>query len=138
MKNQSTMKVTIITPDYVAFEGEASFLAVRASDGDLGIMPNHAPLLAALEIWPMKLVIPDKGDSEFAVFGGFMDVNADGVTIVTPNYELPEAIDKERAERAKKRAEERLADKSTTVDHARAKLALRRALTRLDIVSRRK
>lgn len=40
---------------------------MRASDGDLGIMPNHAPLLAALEIWPMKLVIPDKGDSEFAV-----------------------------------------------------------------------
>lgn len=68
-----------------------------------------------------------------ANFGGFLEIKDNSVTIVTPNCELPEDIDVERAKRAKARAEERLHSKSADIDFDRARLALQRSLLRLDI-----
>lgn len=104
----NTIAVEIITPDETAYTDNVTFLLARASDGDIGILPGHEPLAAALSVWPVKVRRPDGEDHLIAVFGGFMEVTPKKITLITPYCELPEAIDVERAERAKTRAEKRL------------------------------
>lgn len=133
MSSVSTMRLNVITPDRIVFSDDVRFVVVRAGSGDLGILPNHSPLVATLRIWPMKIELPNGDKHELAVFGGFMEVNANEVNIVTPNCELPEAIDLDRAKRAKERAERRLADKNTDIDIQRAQHALQRAMVRINV-----
>lgn len=129
------MKVVVITPDATPVSGTATFLAGRAVDGTFGILPNHAPMIVALDVAPIRLDTPE-GRIELAVFGGFCDIKNNTVTIVTPDCQRGVDIDVARAERAKQRAEERLASHDEHVDMKRAKHALARALLRLDIASR--
>lgn len=133
MSSARTVRLNIITPDETVFSGEASFIVARSVGGELGILPKHAPMVAALSIWPLRVDTADGGAHYFAVFGGFMDVQPDEVTIVTPNCEVPASIDVDRAQRAKERAEKRLKERSEDIDIDRARLALARALMRLDV-----
>ncbi len=130
------IQLEVITPDEQVYSGNVRFLLARATDGDLGILPGHAPLVASLSIWPVQFDDPEGNRHAMAVFGGFMEVLPEKITIVTPNCELPEEIDVARAERAKKRAEERLASKNADIDHLRAELALKRALMRLQVTKK--
>lgn len=102
-------------------------------DGFLGVLPGHAPLLAALrtgEMWYRK-----GNEKHFAfVAGGFVEVVPDRVSILAQVAERAEDIDLARAEAAKRRAEERLARPAVTdMDFERARIALLRAITRLQI-----
>lgn len=133
MSSVSTMRLNVITPDRIVFSDDVRFVVVRAGSGNLGILPNHSPLVATLRIWPMKIELPNGDKHELAIFGGFVEVNANEVNIVTPNCELPEAIDLDRAKRAKERAERRLADKNTDIDIQRAQHALQRAMVRINV-----
>ncbi len=133
MSSVSTMRLNVITPDRIVFSDDVHFVIARTGSGDMGILPNHSPLVATLRIWPMKIEMPNGDKPELAVFGGFMEVNANEVNIVTPNCELPEAIDLDRAKRAKDRAERRLADKNTNIDIQRAQHALQRAMVRINV-----
>ena len=135
MASDNTMRVEIITPDDLAFESDAKFVLARATDGDLGILPLHAPMVAALSVWPVRIDTPGGESKKIAVFGGFMKVDPETVRIVTPHCEMAATIDLARAERAKERAESRLAARDESVDVARAEAALRRAVTRIDVVS---
>lgn len=103
----NTIAVEIITPEETAYSDSAIFLLARATDGDIGILPGHMPLVAALSTWPIKVRRPDGDEHLIAVFGGFMEVSPKKISIFTPYCELPEAIDVERAEGARKRAEDR-------------------------------
>ncbi|SUP43551.1 F0F1 ATP synthase subunit epsilon [Veillonella criceti] len=133
MSSGKTMHLNIITPDSTVYTGEVSFIVARTELGDLGILPRHANLVAALEIAPLRIDTTDGKKTYLANFGGFLEIKDNSVTIVTPNCELPEDIDVERAKRAKARAEERLHSKSADIDFDRARLALQRSLLRLDI-----
>ena len=95
------------------------FVLVRALDGDLGIMPNHAPLIASLSIWPLCY---DKGGKRqyVTVASGFLEVHDNTVTVITPASEKPEDIDVDRAKSAEKRAEDRLAAHAADIDTTRA------------------
>lgn len=128
------MKLEIITPDEVVYSGEAIFVVGRAVDGEFGILPNHAPAVFALDVASFRIDMADKTSMKVAVFGGFLEVRDNHVDIITPNCELPENIDVERARRARKRAEDRLASRDPAIDERRAKLALARALLRIRIV----
>lgn len=130
---KKTIQLEIITPDASVFQGEVDFVLVRALDGDLGIMPGHAPLLASLQIWPLICTIGNHKKNLF-VSGGFLEVNSNTVTIVTLAAEQSEQIDIKRAEEAKKRAEKRLNAKPQELDVERAQLALHRALGRIKTV----
>ena len=130
---KKTIRLEIITPDASVFQGEVDFVLVRALDGDLGIMPSHAPLLASLQIWPLSCMIENHKKNLF-VSGGFLEVNSNTVTIVTLAAELADQIDIKRAEEAKKRAEKRLNAKTQDLDVERAQLALHRALGRIKTV----
>lgn len=136
MSSESKIRVNVITPDSTVFSGDAKFVVVRTPEGELGILPRHARLVAALEMGVLR-IDPLEGESlHFANFGGFMDVTPEEINIVTPNCELPAKIDSERAERAKQRAEERLQSKREEIDFDRARLALQRAMLRIEVKSK--
>ena len=128
---EKTIRLEIITPDRLLMSAEVAMVVARAVDGDIGILPNHAPLIASLAIWPVKLKFANAPDEYVAVCGGFMEVEDNKVTILTPVGELPTDIDIKRAESAKERAEALLRRREPWVDVARAEIALKRALARL-------
>ena len=68
-------------------------MVVRTELGELGILPRHADLVAALEIAPLRIDLPDGTRQFMAIFGGFMEIKNNVITIVTPNCELPDEID---------------------------------------------
>lgn len=125
----------VITPDAAVLHEDVDFVLVRALDGDLGIMPNHAPLIASLSIWP--LYYDKDGTREcVTVAAGFLEVHGNTVTVITPASEKPEDIDIDRARKAEKRAEDRLSEHASDLDEARAQAALQRALCRLDVAQK--
>ena len=132
--------VSVVSPDSVAWEGEADSLIVPAAEGQLGILPGHAPLLAQLA--PGVLQIRDREDLKIvAVSGGFVEVYGHRVSIFAETAELGEQIDAERAHQAAEKARAALrGDAVKTPDPLAAEAALRRALVRmkaLEIARRR-
>ncbi len=129
----SKVKVSVVTPDGPVYNGEAEMVSVKGTGGELGILPNHIPLVTPLTINPIRLMNDGKTNL-VAVHGGFIEVRPDQVTILAQAAELPSNIDVERARKSKERAEERLRSaQEDKVDFVRAEMALKRAINRLDI-----
>lgn len=126
----------IVSPKDVAYRADINMLIARSTDGDLGILPNHAPLIAGLVPNAMR-VLTDEGEQLIAVSGGFMEVQPKKITILASAAELPINIDVNRAQKAYQRAKERLeafkkdAPQKRDIDMARAHAALDRAKARL-------
>ena len=118
----STIRLDIVTPERKVFSDDVEMVVTRAAEGEIGILPRHAPFVSPLGIT--------------AVSGGFMEVRPDTVTILAEAAEMSDEIDVERALAAKKRAEERLAQAHRDdIDFKRAELALRRAMNRLQVAN---
>ncbi|WP_240376152.1 F0F1 ATP synthase subunit epsilon [Bacillus piscicola] len=131
-----TINVNVVTPDGTVFDGDVDMVSVRAQSGELGILPGHIPLVAPLTIEAVRLKKGTNTDL-LSVSGGFIEVRPDKVTILAEAAEKPEEIDVDRAEQAKKRAEERLQRaKQDDTDFKRAQLSLRRATTRLKVAGK--
>lgn len=130
-----TLKVNIVTPDGPVYEADIEMVSVRAESGDLGILPGHIPTVAPLQTGAVRLK-KDAQQEEVAVTGGFLEVRPDEVNILAQAAETAEDIDVERAQAAKKRAEERLKNASEDTDLLRAELALRRAINRLNVAGK--
>ena len=125
--------LTIVTPEEVIFEDEVVSIVAPGSEGYLGILTDHAPLITALV--PGKLTVKDKGGGEsvFSLSGGFLEVSDNVATVLADAVEPEEKIDVERARQALERAKERLQTKSQEIDVARAQAALSRALNRIKV-----
>ena len=106
------------------------------SMGELGILPNHAQLITSLQPGDLR-VKSGGGEEDFFVSGGFLEVHADQVTVLADAAELGSEIDVERAEDARRRAQQRL-EQVEDADRARAQAALTRSLARLGVVERRR
>jgi F-type H+-transporting ATPase subunit epsilon len=133
------LQLEIVTPDRALAREEVDEVVVPGSEGELGILPGHTPLLATLkvgELWYRQ----GTEKHYLAVAFGFVEVLPDRVTILAQVAERPQDIDIERAERAKRRAEERLAQPATSaqsaLDFERARVALMKSLIRLQVASR--
>ena len=129
------LRLDIVTPDRVVVSTDVDYVGACGIDGQFGLMPQHAPLVSALEVGDIYY---RQGDSTTWIFvsGGFVQVADNKVTILAESAELASEIDVDRAERAKQRAEGRLSNPQADLDVARAELALRRAIMRLKIASR--
>ena len=125
--------VTVVDPEKIAWQGNASQVVLGIQDGSVGILPGHCDAVFALK--PCIARISGEDGKEFKLFlsGGIARVEGGKLTIVADSAETPEKIDKERAERAKERAQKRLNESSRGIDYERARLALMRALIRLDL-----
>ena len=125
-------RLQVITPDQTFYEGEASMVELTTTEGDIGIYKGHIHLTAIVS--PGVLHIHEEGQvREAALMSGFIEVLPDQVIIMAEVVEWPEEIDVKRAEEARIRAERRLKSQSGEVDVARAELALKRALVRLEM-----
>jgi len=132
MAEEKTQRLEIITPDRVVMSDDVRFVVAPGADGELGVLPEHAPLVTGLNIGIVRVQKEGK-ETKVAVTGGFMEVRDNRVIILADAAEREDEIDVERAKAAQKRAEERLAARSPDIDIARAELALKRALNRLKV-----
>ncbi len=121
----------VITPEQVTLRVETSSVVVPGVDGELGVLRDHAPLLAGLKPGVVTYKT-EHGAEKLVVAGGFIEVAHNVVSILAPAAEKGADIDFVRAEAAKKRAQERIAKKEG-VDMARAEAALARANARLSL-----
>ncbi len=124
--------VEIITPERVFYTGKATMIEFTTVEGDIGVYKNHIPVTTVLAPGIVTITEED-GQKKAAVHSGFAEILGDKVTLLAEIAEWPDEIDWDRAEAAKRRAEERLATKSVELDVARAELALRRALVRISL-----
>lgn len=126
-------QVEIITPDRIFHTGEATMIEFNTTAGELGVYKNHIPLTTVLAPGIVAIHRDGEEDVVAAVHSGFAEILPDKVTLLAEIAEWPDEIDKSRAEAAKARAEERLANKTEAIDIKRAEYALRKALVRIDI-----
>lgn len=131
--SEKNQRLEIVTPQKKVFSEDVKFLVAPGTDGELGILPEHTPLITSLNIGVLRIQQEGK-NIKVVVSGGFMEVRNSKVTVLATSAERAESIDVARAEAAKQRAEARLAAKGTDLDVLRAELALKRALTRLKAV----
>jgi F-type H+-transporting ATPase subunit epsilon len=131
-----TIKLEIVSVERTVFSGEVDIVIAPGHEGQLGILPQHAPLMTTLNAGEL---IARQGAEEFimAISGGFLEVRPDRVIVLADAAERAEEIDIARAEAARKRAQEQLAHPSSKDEAVMAEAALRRALARIDVAIRR-
>ena len=127
----NTFMLEIVTPEKILFKDEVEFMVAPAVDGEIGVMRNHAPLVAALKIGVLRYKDSKGSEKRVAVSGGFMEIIDNTGRILAETAELGEHIDVLRAKAAKERAERRLAQRDETINAIRAEQALKRAIARI-------
>jgi F-type H+-transporting ATPase subunit epsilon len=129
------LDLQIVTPDRLVVREQVDEVQIPGSEGYFGVLPGHTPLLAALavgELWYRK----GSERTYVAIAFGFAEVLPDGVTILAQLAERADEIDVARAEAARTRAQERLTGPQSEVDYARARNALAKSLSRIQVSSR--
>lgn len=128
-----TFHLKVITPNKIVLDEPVEQIVARSIDGEIGILPDHIPLITPLTSSPFKYW--KNGDVNVAcVLGGMMEVSKDGVTIISDHAALAEDIDAVVAEKEKEIAEAKLAQKKDKVDVQRAELELVKLLAMLEAV----
>ena len=130
-----TLTVSVVTPDGSVLEDDYEMLSCKSENGELGILPGHIPLVAPLTINAVRMK-RDNDEDLVAVNGGFLEVRPDKVTILAQSAEKASDIDVERAEKAKDRATQLLESNNPDIDVMRAKLALNRAINRINVAKK--
>jgi F-type H+-transporting ATPase subunit epsilon len=130
----ATLHLEIVTAEKTIFSGEVDQVTVPGGGGVMGVLANHAPVLSTLKPGELRVKIGNTVD-EYAIGGGFIDINNNKVTILADSAERADEIDGARAEAARKRAEEilRTQPPSDKVDVFKLEAALRRSQVRLNV-----
>ncbi len=123
----------VVTPTKTIFSGEVQSFTAPGTMGSFQVLHNHAPLLSTIGIGEVKVIDSGGKQKFFATSGGFVEVNNNKVILLAETAESAEEINKQRAEEAKKRAEERLQTKKEVINQERARAALMRAINRLKV-----
>ena len=133
------IKAEIVSQDRLVFEGDVDIVVAPGSDGEMGILPHHAPLLTTLKPGVLRVRTGSREES-FAISGGVMEVRPDIVTVLADAAERADEIDVSRAEEARRRAEESLQAglPPNSEAYLAAEAALRRSNLRLQVARRRR
>jgi F-type H+-transporting ATPase subunit epsilon len=133
----NTLKLEIVTPDARAFSDQVEMVSIPGAEGEMGIYPQHVPLMA--EIVSGELVARKDGkDILLAVGNGFVQITADRVAILTDMAARAENIDEAEAEAARQRAEARLAEKLDEEESAKVQAALAQSLAKIKVKHRQR
>lgn len=134
-----SIHLEIVTFERKVFDDHVDMVIAPGTEGVLGILPRHTPLLTSLTYGELQVKKEGEPDQFLAIGGGFMEVQPDHVVVLADAAEYAEEIDIERAEAARRRAEELLEKaRRDEIDFARAEAALRRSATRLKVAQRRR
>jgi F-type H+-transporting ATPase subunit epsilon len=132
------IRCEIVSQDRKVFEGEVDIVVAPGAEGEMGILPHHAPTLTALKTGVLK-IRRDGREEFFAISGGFMEVLPDHVIVLADAAERSDEIDLARAEEARRKAEESLKNAPReSKSFLEAEMALRRSTLRLKIAQRRR
>jgi F-type H+-transporting ATPase subunit epsilon len=126
------IQLEVVTPEKVALREAVDEVTVPGLEGELGILPDHTPLISSLRTGVLSYR-QGSDRRQLHVSGGFVEIQADRVSVLSDVAEKPEEIDLERAQRARERAEKRLASRGDDTDFDRAELKLQRALIRIQL-----
>lgn len=128
-----TFGLKIISSDRLFYEGRCRKIIIPASDGELGILPNHENMVIAVNVGDARMEVEEGVWTDIAVGAGFAEVVNNRVTILVDTAERPDEIDVRRAEEAKERAEEQLRQKQSIQEYYRTQASLARAMNRLKV-----
>lgn len=133
----SVIRLDFVSQDHMVFSGDVAEILAPGIEGQLGILPKHAPFMTILA--PGEVLVKREGepDLSFAVSGGWMEVRPDKATILARTAERSEEIDLQRAEAARARAEKLLAEAPSREERAGLQMALKRSQIRLKVGGRR-
>jgi len=129
----------IVTQERTVFNGEVKFVSLPGTEGRMGILPNHSPLLTTLGFGEVVVRDTAGGEQFFAIGGGYAEVQPDHVIVLADSAEQAEEIDVERAEQARTRAEQAMKEgvREDPDKYAQIQAALMRAQIRLDVGRKR-
>ena len=111
------LRINVVTHEGAVHDGEATFVAVPAREGEMGVLPQHTPLIAQLGIGPLRIEVKDGEDAVFAVRGGFLQVLEDHVTLLATEALHPDDIDVETLESEKAEILEKLQHPESDEDY---------------------
>jgi F-type H+-transporting ATPase subunit epsilon len=129
------LHLEIVTPERRAFVGDVDEVIVPGSEGEMGILPHHAPLISLLGQGVLRVKHGNQEEA-FAIFGGFLQVRPDRVVVLAETADMGSEIDLERAERARREAEKVIEGGLEPSDLSAARAALQRALIRIRVAER--
>ena len=132
-----SIQLEIVTPERLAYSDEVDSVVLPGSEGELGVLPHHAPLVSMLGVGELRI---RKGGAEesFAIVGGFLQVRPDKVVVMAETADLASEIDLERAQEARREAERALeSGYHEAADLAAARAQLQQALLRIRVAERR-
>jgi F-type H+-transporting ATPase subunit epsilon len=129
--SEKTFILEVVTPERIAMSEEVEFIVVPATEGELGILRNHAPILAGLKIGVLRYRTANGETHHMAISGGLMEVIDNDAKVLAETAEHGREIDLLRARAAKERAERRLAERQDQISYVRAQMALLRAIARI-------
>src|SRR4030043_69976 len=133
----ATFRLEIVTAERMIFSDDVSAVIAWGVEGQLGILPHHAPLMTMLQ--PGDLMIrKGKEEDYFAISGGFLEVRPDKVIVLADACERVDEINIARAEEAKKKAQEAMKVAPMSVEAASAEAALRRSIARLKVAEKKR
>ena len=132
----STMQVEIVSAEAAIFSGTARMFVAPGTMGELGILPQHTPLLTRIKAGECKLITEEGEEQYFFVSGGMLEVLPQGVTLLADTALRAADIDEAKALEAKERAEKMLADRKDDVDYAAAEAELLEAIAQLRTLKR--
>ena len=129
------IQLVIVTPERQLLRESVVEVTLPGADGELDILPGHAPLMTELGIGELSYRTTSGETNHLAVIRGFAEVLQDRISVLAETAEKAEEIDVERAKQALKRAEERIASAGSTseIDWDRASASLQRALVRIHV-----
>lgn len=127
-----TLQLDIVTPERVVYSEEVEMVIVPAIDGDLGVLPKHAPLITGLKVGAIRIK-KNGEETKLATSGGFIEVKPDQVNVLADAAEFPGEIDIKRAKEAKERAKRRLEQGDAHINEIRAEGAINRAVNRIKV-----
>ena len=131
----ATFRLELVTAERLVYSDDVDMVIAWGLEGQLGILPHHAPLMTMLQ--PGELIVKkDNKETYMAVSGGFLEVRPDKVIVLADACERAEEIDRTRAEEAKRQAEEIIRAPSPETETATAEAALRRSLVRLKVAEK--
>lgn len=134
MADEKLQRLEIVTPERKVYTEDVRMVVLPGSEGEFGVLPDHAALVSALKIGVIR--VHNEGKVfKIAVSGGFVEVRDSKVTVLANSAERQEQIDVDRATAARERAEQRLSAQGSEVDVVRAEAALKRAINRIKAAS---
>jgi F-type H+-transporting ATPase subunit epsilon len=132
------LQLEIVTPERRAYSGMVDAVVVPGIEGELGILPHHAPLISTLGVGVLRMRSGGQ-EEEFAIAGGFLQVRPDKVVVLAETADMASEIDLERAQAARREAERAIAEGFVEpADLARARASLQRALLHISVAERRR